>query len=87
MTTEENTEETKPAAEEKSDDTDKPASSNLIKIKKLLTETSNEEFVSEILSRKDGLNHLLLSDVNILLQSIAHDFPEIATLTSMGKSY
>jgi carboxypeptidase T len=41
----------------------------------------------ELISRKDGLNHLLLSDVNALMQSIAHDFPEIAKTYSIGKSF
>ena len=45
------------------------------------------EFVSEIISRKDGLHHLLLSDVNNLLNSISHDFPEIASVISIGQSF
>lgn len=64
-----------------------PANSNLIQIKKILTETSMEELVGEVISRKDGLNHLLLSDVNLLMESIAHDFPEFAQMYSIGKSF
>jgi hypothetical protein len=30
---------------------------------------------------------MLLSDVNNLMRSIAHDFPEIATMYSIGKSF
>jgi len=41
----------------------------------------------ELISRPDGLHHLLLSDVNNLMQSIAHDFPDIAKTYSIGKSY
>lgn len=63
------------------------ANANLIEIKKKITETSMEEMVSEVISRKDGLHHLLLSDVNLLMQSIAHDFPEFAKMYSIGKSF
>jgi murein tripeptide amidase MpaA len=41
----------------------------------------------ELISRPDGLHHLLLSDVNNLLLSIQHDFPEIAKVYSIGKSF
>jgi hypothetical protein len=41
----------------------------------------------ELISRPDGLNHLLLSDVNNLMMSIAHDFPDIAKTYSIGKSF
>lgn len=41
----------------------------------------------ELISRPDGLHHLLLSDVNNLMLSIAHDFPEIAKTYSIGKSF
>lgn len=46
-----------------------------------------EEIVSEVMTRKDGLNHLLLSDVNLLMKSIAHDFPDFASTYSIGKSF
>jgi murein tripeptide amidase MpaA len=42
---------------------------------------------SELISRQDGLHHLLLSDVNNLMLSIQHDFPEIAKVYSIGKSF
>jgi len=44
-------------------------------------------FVSELISRPDGLRHLLLSDVNKLLFSIQNDFPEITKVYSIGKSF
>lgn len=43
--------------------------------------------VDELISRKDGLKHLLLSDVNKLLAQVATDFPNIATMGSIGKSF
>lgn len=33
------------------------------------------------------MNHLLLSDVNLLLASIAYDFPDIAKTYSIGQSF
>lgn len=41
----------------------------------------------ELISRPDGLHHLLLSDVNNLMFSIQHDFPDIAKVYSIGKSF
>jgi len=58
-----------------------------IAIKDKLKETPVEQFSYEIIQRTDGLNHLLLSDVNALMQSIAHDFPDIAKTYSIGKSF
>lgn len=43
--------------------------------------------VEELISRKDGLNHLLLSDVNNLLMSIQHDFPDFTKVYSIGSSF
>lgn len=42
--------------------------------------------VDKLISRPDGLGHLLLSDVNTLLFSIEKDFPDIAKVSSIGKS-
>ena len=41
------------------------------------------------MSRKndEGMNHLLLTDENNLMLSIQHDFPELARVISIGKSY
>jgi hypothetical protein len=39
-----------------------------------------------LISRPDGLAHLLLSDVNSLLLSIQQDFPEYAKVSSIGQS-
>lgn len=46
-----------------------------------------EDFSEKIIHRKDGLYALLLSDVNNLMLSIQHDFPDIAKTYSVGKSY
>jgi hypothetical protein len=45
-------------------------------IKKLLAETDTSLLVSQFISREDGLNHLLLSDVNRLMNDLAEDFPD-----------
>jgi hypothetical protein len=58
-----------------------------IAIKQLLKETPVEEMSENIIHRKDGLYHLLLSDVNALMQSVEHDFPNIAKTYSAGKSF
>ena len=46
-----------------------------------------EDFSENIIKRPDGLYHLLLSDVNNLMLSIQHDFPDIAKTYSAGKSF
>lgn len=43
-------------------------------------------YIQKLISRNDGLLHLLYSDVNKLLTSIASDFPEIAKMQSIGQS-
>jgi len=52
-----------------------------------LKETGVEDFSENIIKRSDGLYHLLLSDVNNLMLSIQHDFPDIAKTYSAGKSF
>jgi hypothetical protein len=44
------------------------------------------KLVDKLISRPDGLSHLLLSDVNALLLSIEKDFPDLARVGSIGKS-
>ena len=39
-----------------------------------------------LISRPDGLNHLLYSDVNKLLNDLATDFPDQIKVYSIGKS-
>ena len=39
------------------------------------------------MSRKDGLNHLLLTDSDNLLLSIQNDFPSFAKVISIGRSF
>ena len=43
-------------------------------------------YIQKLISRNDGLLHLLYSDVSKLLTSIANDFPEIAKMQSIGQS-
>ena len=43
--------------------------------------------IKDLISRDDGLFHLLLSDSNALIQSLAHDFPDLVTVSSIGKSF
>ena len=45
------------------------------------------EMVEKVLSRKDGLNHLLLTDTNHLMQKIADEYPQYAKISSIGKSF
>ena len=45
-----------------------------------------DEMVATLISRPDGLNHLLMSDVDSLLADIQTDFPDIAKVYSIGKS-
>lgn len=45
------------------------------------------ELVENLLSRKDGLNHLLLSDQTTLMNQMAKEFPDYAQVESIGKSY
>lgn len=45
------------------------------------------EFVQKVLSRKDGLNHLLLSDVNALMMKMQAEFPQYVKVSSIGQSY
>ena len=51
-----------------------------------MKETDSSLYLSKILSRNDGLLHILYSDVQRLLTSIANDFPEIAKVSSIGQS-
>lgn len=39
------------------------------------------------ITRKDGLNHLLLTDVNALMEKMSKDFPDIVKMNSIGKSF
>ena len=43
-------------------------------------------YIQKLISRSDGLLHLLYSDAQILLMSIANDFPEIAKVQNIGQS-
>jgi hypothetical protein len=43
--------------------------------------------IEKVLSRKDGLNHLLLTDTNKLMQKITDEYPKYAKMTSIGKSF
>ena len=52
----------------------------------ILKSTPMDEVVATLISRPDGLNHLLMSDVDALLADIQTDFPDIAKVYSIGKS-
>ena len=52
----------------------------------MLTDSDPSIFVSNFITRADGLNHLLLSDSDNLLKSLEHDFPEAVKVYSIGKS-
>ena len=54
---------------------------------KELEESDMMSLYDNFITRKDGINHLLLSDVNNLMEKVARDFPDIAKMTSIGKSY
>jgi len=43
-------------------------------------------YIQNLISRSDGLLHLLYSDASRLLMSVANDFPEIAKVQSIGRS-
>lgn len=64
----------------------KTSAEGLIPVRERLAGTDISQFVSEFISRKDGLHHLLYSDVVTLLNSIANDFPEVATVHIIGQS-
>ena len=53
---------------------------------KLLQTTSMDDIIETVLSRPDGLNHLLMSDIDILMNDIKTDFPDITKVFSIGKS-
>jgi hypothetical protein len=53
----------------------------------LKTCQDENDFVQKVLSRKDGLNHLLLTDSNHLMQKLAQEFPQYAKVSSIGKSF
>jgi len=44
------------------------------------------EFIDTLLSRKDGLNHLLLTDISKLLANLQTDFPGYVKVGSIGQS-
>lgn len=56
-------------------------------MRKTLASISDSNIVSSLIVRNDGLNHLLLTDVNNLLKSIQHDFQDITRVYSIGKSF
>ena len=56
-------------------------------IKKIMAESDESIYVRDFLSRSDGLNHLLLSDSDNLMKSIAHDFPDAVKVYSIGQTH
>lgn len=67
--------------------TSAPPFEGYIPIREKLNSTEPNDIVSTLISRKDGLNHLLLTDVNNLINSIAYDFKNITKVYSIGKSF
>lgn len=46
----------------------------------------DQDLFSELLTRKD-LSHLLLSDINTMMDQLAREFPEIIKVHSIGKTW
>lgn len=42
---------------------------------------------SELLTRSDGLAHVLYSDIQIIMQKLKDDFPDLITIRSIGKTW
>ena len=59
----------------------------MIEIKEILSNLESPNNLAEkLISRKDKLPHLLLSDVDILIKSIQKDFPELIKVHDIGKT-
>jgi len=52
----------------------------------MMADMATEEIVETFLTRKDGLNHLLLSDVQNLLSKLAAEFSDVLQVSSIGQS-
>jgi hypothetical protein len=66
----------------------KPKDPNEKSLAEILKSCNDEtQMIEKVLSRKDGLNHLLLTDTNKLMQKIADEYPQYAKMTSIGKSF
>jgi hypothetical protein len=69
------------------------AKADLIPVKKKLSASENfdlhlfEELLTTKVDGKDRLGALFHSDIEKLLKSLEHDFPEILSISSIGKSY
>jgi hypothetical protein len=55
-------------------------------VKDILEKSDPSNLIKDLVSRQDGLSHLLLSDSNTLLHSIEQDFPDLAKVHTIGKS-
>jgi hypothetical protein len=69
-----------PAAAPKAPETSQVFSEFYLSIKN----TPMDKIVDKFLSRPDGLNHLLLTDVNHLMTKINNEFPMITRYYSIG---
>ena len=56
-------------------------------VRQILKDSDPSMLIKDLISREDGLYHILYSDTVALLQSVAHDFPELVKVSSIGKSY
>ena len=55
-------------------------------VKSILEKSSPKSLIHDLVVRSDGLSHLLLSDMDVLLHSIERDFPEYTKVHTIGKS-
>ena len=57
-------------------------------VRQILSEspTFTEDMFKKLLLR-DGLNHLLLPEIDDLTYSLARDFPDLVTIKSIGKTW
>ena len=62
--------------------------SQLSSVKKILQsdKTFSEDVFKQVLVRND-LNHLLMSDVNLLIMQLKEEFPEFIKVKSIGKTW
>lgn len=58
----------------------------MIPIKDILANESPDNLAEKVISRKDKLPHLLLSDVDTLIKSLQKDFPDLVKVHDIGKS-
>lgn len=67
-----------------------PAKEQTLSVKSIMSnekpEMSQEEF-NKLFIREDGLNHILLSDVNKIVAGLQADYPELIKVDTIGTSW